>query len=339
MSQKTKTKTPVSELRKDLVSNTWVVVADKRSGRPRSFKKKAEKKITGEELKKEKERCPFCHLDKKENLLTYKKKNGAWSLRVIPNDFPAFIHKTSLNIHDEGPFRVMNGVGFCEVIITRSHTKQVSQMTVPEITEIIDAFQVRYLALMNQRHIKYISIFQNYGKEAGASIKHPHFQLIATPMVDPDIYRSLHGSRKYFESNHECVHCVMLEWEMKSKKRIVFENDEFVVLCPFASRIAFETRIYPKRHLAYFERTGTKLKIQLAEAVGFALARIKKQLGDPAYNFFLHTAPCDGRTYDHYHWHFEILPKISIWAGFELGTGTEICSVKPEKAAEILRKK
>ena len=130
----------------------------------------------------------------------------------------------------------------------------------------------------------------------------------------------------------------MLEWDLEENQRIIYQNKEFVVLVPFASRVAFEIRIYPKEHHAYFERIKDKEKDLLADALKQALARIFKGLNDPAYNFFLHTAPCDGKDYNHYHWHLEILPKTSVWAGFELGTGIEISTVEPEKAAEYLRK-
>ena len=130
----------------------------------------------------------------------------------------------------------------------------------------------------------------------------------------------------------------MLDFDLKMGQRIVFENRDFLVVCPFASRIAFETRIYPKRHLAYFERIKDDEKDFLAEAFKAAFSKIYKALNNPDYNFFLHTAPCDGRNYDHYHWHFEILPKTSTWAGFELGTGIEISTIEPEKAAEYLKK-
>jgi UDPglucose--hexose-1-phosphate uridylyltransferase len=208
---------------------------------------------------------------------------------------------------------------------------------VEKIKQVIDAYQERYLALMNEKLINYVSIFHNHGKEAGASIFHPHSQIIATPVIDPDLRRSLDGSQHFFEAQGKCVHCAMLEWDLEEKSRIIFENDKFVVLSPFAAKVAFETRIYPKEHKAYFERIKEDEKIKLAEALQVALNKICKGLVDPAYNFFIHTSPCDGKSYDHYHWHFEILPKTSVWAGFELGTGIQISTIEPEKAAEYLR--
>ena len=325
----------VSELRRDLVSGTWVVIATGRAKRPETFKKERREKT-----KESPRKCPFCNLASPEEIndtLIYKKSNNDWSLRVIPNKFPAFVHSDDLNKREEGPYNVMDGIGFHEVIITRDHYRQIAQFNIQETAEVIDAYQERYLTLMNKKFINYISIFHNHGKEAGASVVHPHSQLIAMPVIDPDIARSLFGSANYYQSNRQCVHCEMIGWEMEEKKRIIFENKDFVVFCPFVPRCAFETRIYPKRHKSYFERINNEEKKNLAEVLQIALAKIYNGLNDPSYNFFIHTAPCDGHSYDHYHWHLEILPKTSIWAGFELGTGIEISTIRPEDAAEYLR--
>jgi len=324
----------LSELRQDLVSGAWVVIATSRAKRPDDFKSKIIQKPDDSS----EENCFFCDaVNKTKPLLIYEKSAGDWTLAVIPNKYPAFDFSTKLDRRTEGPFSVVNGVGYHEVIITRDHAKHIALMSTPQVMEIINAYQERYLNLMNKRFVDYISIFHNHGAAAGASISHPHSQLIAMPIVDPDVHRSLNGSANYWHQNKECVHCVMIEWEKSDKKRIVFENKDFVAFCPFASRAAFEVRIYPKFHSPYFERITPESKIQLAEALRIVLAKINLGLDNPAYNFFLHTAPCDGKDYPHYHWHFEIMPKTSIWAGFELSTGIEISTIEPEKAAEFLR--
>ena len=326
-----------SQLRRDLVSGTWVVYSTKRDKRPDFSKKKVEKKESKEDIKN----CPFCKegiLNQEKDTLVYLKSNGDWSLKVFPNKFPALCSEYK-NIYrrEHGPFEVIDGVGYHEVLVTENHQKDIPDLELESVAEIIDAYQERYLALMNKKHIKYICIFKNHGVEAGASIKHPHSQIVAMPVIDPDVFRSLSGSEEYYKSHLECVHCTMIEWERESGKRIIFENEEFVVVCPFVSRVPFEMRIYPKRHLSYFERITDEQKIKLAETMKFCLSKLKKNLNNPAYNLFLHTAPCNGQIYDHYHWHFEIFPKTNIWAGLELSTGIEVCSVIPERAARILR--
>jgi UDPglucose--hexose-1-phosphate uridylyltransferase len=331
-----------SELRYDLVSKDWVVIATGRAKRPEMFRKEKKKKEVVP-----KKQCPFCNISTQEkpSLIINKGKEldckygfpKDWTTVVIPNKYPAFSKSDSLNERTDGPYRIKDGVGFHEVVVTKDHNKQLGQLSINEIKEVIDAYQERYLDLMNEKMVSYISIFQNQGKEAGASVVHPHSQIIALPLIDPDLQASINGSETYFKENKRCVHCDMLKWDMKDKRRIVFENDEFVVLVPFASRVAFETRIYPKVHHAYFERITDGQKDYFAEALKVALNKLHKALNDPAYNFFIHTAPCDGKDYNHYHWHLEILPKTQIWAGFELGAGIEISTIEPEKAAEYLR--
>jgi len=336
-----KTRFP-SELRMDLVSKDWVVIATGRARRPETFKKNGKPKQIIP-----KKGCPFCDLGNQEKpVLAF--LNGRkisvekgipkkWTTIVIPNKFPAFARSDNLNERAEGPYQLMDGVGFHEVVVTADHEKQIAKFSKEETKEVIDVYQERYLDLMNEKFVHYISIFHNNGYEAGASVAHPHSQIIAIPTTDPDIQASLKGSFQFSQAQKKCVHCAMLAWEMEQKTRIIFENKDFLALAPFASRVAFEIRIYPKEHHAYFERITDAEKWSLAETFNVAISKLYKALNDPPYNFFLHTAPCDGKNYDHYHWHFEILPKTSTWAGFELGAGIEISTIEPEKAAEFLR--
>lgn len=324
---KKRTRRTISELRFDIVSEDWVVIATGRAKRPETFKK--EKR----EIVEEKGKCPFCDLSEQLPPV-YNSKN----IVVIPNLYPAFSIGNNLNERDIGPYRVMDGVGFHEVIVIKEHEKDVTDFSLDEMKELVDCYQARYLELKSKPYVNYISIFHNHGKEAGASIVHPHSQLIAIPMIDPDLNRSLNGSKRYWQYHNKCPHCVMLYWDIKDGQRVIFENKDFVVLCPFASHLAFEVRIYPKDHQAYFEKIDDSKKVTLAEALMISLKTLFKGLDDPPYNFFLHTAPCDEKEYGHYHWHFEILPKTNIPAGFELGTGIEISTIEPEKAAKYLRK-
>jgi len=329
-----------SELRFDLVSKDWVVIATGRAKRPEMFKKEKEKFI--EDPKKA---CPFCKIETQQRpTLIYvngKKKpvlSKDWTLAVIPNKYPAVVAGDSLNERAEGPYQKMDGIGFHEVVVTRDHSKDMSLMGAERVKEVMDAYQERYLDLMNEKYINYISIFHNHGKRAGASITHPHSQIMAIPVTDPDIENSLINSRRYWEFHEKCLHCEMIKWDREDGRRIVFENDDFIAVCPFASRMAFTVRIYPKAHSSYFERVNNEQKKALAEVFSSVLSKLRKALGDPSYNFFLRTSPCDGKDHNHYHWHFEILPRTSIQAGFEFGAGIEISTIEPETAAEYLRK-
>lgn len=340
---KTKQHKIPSELRFDLVGKDWVVIATGRARRPETFKK--ETRIETGVSKKD---CPFCNISNQERpvLAFYKGKKldlekkipEKWTTVVFPNKYPAFSINGSLRERAEGPHQLMDALGFHEVLVTRDHKKQMAQFSLKEIKEVIDAYQERYLDLMNEKFVNYVSVFHNHGAEAGATIVHPHSQIIAIPVVDPDVHRSLVNSQQYFKIHKKCVHCAMSEWDIEDRRRVVFENKQFLVLCPFASRVSFEIAITPKEHLAYFERINEEQKKYLAEAFQAALSKLYKALGDPAYNFYLHTSPCDGKNYDFYHWHWVILPKTSTWAGFELCTGIEISTIEPEKAAEYLRK-
>ncbi len=326
--KKTKLKFP-SELRFDLISKDWVVIATGRAKRPETFKKE---KRNVEEIPQEK--CPFCKIKGQEKpVLVYP------NTIVIPNKYPAFIPYSKLEEKKEGEFyEKINAVGFHEVVITRDHKKSLGQLSIKKVKEVFDVYQKRYLDLMNKNFVNYISIFHNHGKEAGASIAHSHSQIITTPLIDVDLKRALLNSENYYKNTGKCIYCQMNEWEKKVKKRIVFENKEFLVVCPFASKSAFQVIISPKKHLSYFEKITEKEKRFLSEAFQSTLQKLYQGLADPAYNFYLHTAPCDGKDYPFYHWHWTILPKTATWAGFELGARMEISTIEPEKAAAYLRK-
>jgi len=343
MIKKTEKITFPSELRYDLVSKDWVVIATGRARRPETFKK--EKRQKKSLSKKE---CPFCNIESQEKpvltLVNGKKVSGQaipsnWTVIVIPNKYPAFLPFPDLGKKTEGGiYQKMNAVGFHEVVITRDCNRSLGQLEVKKVKEVIDAFQKRYSELMKKKFVNHISILHNHGAEASASVFHPHSQIIATYLVDVDLNKALSNSKKYYTKTKKCISCQMTNWERKVRERIVFENKEFLAVCPFASKSSFEIIISPKKHLSNFERITEKEKWQLAEAFKAALGKLYTGLNDPAYNFYLHTAPCDGKEYPYYHWHWTILPKTSIWGGFELGTGMEISTIEPEKAAEYLRK-
>ena len=262
-----------------------------------------------------------------------------WTTVLIPNKYPAFLPEPKVReIIEGGLYQKVNAVGYHELVITRDHEKTFATLPVERVKEVIDVYQRRYLMLAKEKFVNYVSIFYNHGQQAGASQPHPHSQLITTPLIDIDLKQALNNSEKYFKAKNKCVYCQMLAWEKKVKQRIVFENKSFLVICPFASKAAFEMIITPKKHSAYFEKISEPDKWLLAEALKTALLKLYKGLGDPAYNFYLHTAPCDGANYNYYHWHWTILPKTKPWAGFEIGTRIEISAIEPEKAAAYLKK-
>ena len=332
-----KQKTKFSELRQDIISGDWVVIANSRGKRPDDF---AGELKSSEDSSQE--GCIFCDPEEskqEKDVLIYNTEDGDWSLRVFPNKFPAFSRPIGGKIQhqEEGPYFWMDGVGYHEVIVTKDHFERIGSMDDLKVAEILDAFQTRYLDLMNKKSVRYIEIFHNQGASAGASVFHPHSQLAAIPVVSPYINLELAGAESYHKSHKKCVFCDIIEWEKEVDRRVIFENDNFIGVCPFASRKAFEVWVMPKKHNPYFERMDTEDKIQAGEALNQVIRKINEVLNNPDLNFYLHTSPCDGKDYPHYHWHIEILPKTSIWAGFELSTGIEISTIEPEKAALALK--
>jgi len=324
------------------VSGDWVVVATGRAKRPHEFSE--EKRV---KFKQPERKCPFEKLIK-EDLLSVCAKDSEnpeknWWVQAVRNKYPAFTSSEKCpQIKEYEVFKSLEGVGRHEVIITRHHERDFAEMTNEEAELVVRAYQERFLAIREDECVKYISIFQNHGQKAGASISHPHSQIIAIPVIPPDIGRSFAGSGRYFEKHKECVHCVVLAAEIKEKKRVIWENKDFLVIAPYASKTAFEMRIFPKSHNAHFEEITSEERFSLADALRAALDKIYKGLKNPDYNFFIHTAPApagrrNGAEYDHYHWHLEIIPKTNVWAGFEIGTGIEISTIAPEDAAEFLR--
>ena len=334
-----------SELRRDIVNGDWVLVATGRRRRPQQFAKPAADKPTS------KKDCPFENPQKDGNgpaFLWYTKSSegsgeppSGWVLQVIKNKFPAVLHHSGrtcpVPIRD-GIYEKMIGIGFHEVLVTRSHTKFLADSSNQEIEYVVRAYRDRILAHKAEKCLEYIFIFHNHGRAAGASVWHSHSQIIALPIIPPDVRRSLAGAKLYWLDTKKCVHCEVGKREKIKKERIIYQNKKFIVLAPFASHTAFEVRIFPLEHQSSFEDIDQESCKYFADALGTILKKIKRALKNPAYNFFIHTAPIVDGDYSYYHWHLEILPKTSTFAGVELGTGIEVLAISPEEAASYLRK-
>jgi UDPglucose--hexose-1-phosphate uridylyltransferase len=327
----------VSELRQDIVMGEWVVIATTRGERPGDLAIKSAD--TSQDISK----CPFEDpFLEQEPLLVQLKEGGVdpkkdWSLVVLRNKFPAFTKGDCTIFEKEGPYLKTGSIGHHEVVILKEHGKFIPDISLDEVCSMIDAYHRRFIEISKDECVRYISVFHNHGKEAGASIGHLHSQIIASSVLPVNVKRSLCGAKKYFEKNGKCVHCDVIDFELKDKKRIVFENDKFIVVVPFASKIAFQMEIFPKEHQSSFSMLKKEDVYFFAEALQSTITKLKKGVNDPPFNFFIHTTPVKNSEFEHYHWHLEILPKTAIWAGFELGTGMEISAVIPEDAAEFLR--
>lgn len=325
----------LSEFRQDLVSGEWILFSTARGKRLIKEKKK-------KEFYQSKEDCPFEDPEGsgQEIVWAYPDKKS-WQVMVIKNKFPAVKEGICGPSKKFGPFLIHDAIGNHEVIVFRDHDKGLGDLELKEISSIINVYKKRYQEIAVQAGCtKYIMIFNNYGPEAGASIYHPHSQIISTPILPPDVKRSLEGAYKFYKKNKKRVYDVIINWEIDQKKRIIYENDFFIAFCPFFSKSPYEIRIFSKESHSHFEKMPDSLDEYLADILSKVFRKIKVALNNPSYNFFIHTAPLDPNLeniHEFYHWHIEILPKLSIPAGFEMGTGIDINFIDPDQAAEILR--
>jgi len=232
----------------------------------------------------------------------------------------------------------MNGVGAHEVIIeTPDHEADLSMLSEDHIAEVIRICQERMLDLQGDTRLRYILLFKNQGVSAGASLEHTHMQLIATPILPKRVIEELEDAKRHYDYKERCIFCDIVREETRSGKRVIVENDYFVAVEPFAPRIPYETWILPKKHDASFEYSTTAELVPLASVLKETLQRINATLSFPPYNFMVHTAPCKQSDLLYYHWHIEIMPKLTRVAGFEWGSGFYINPVSPENAAVHLR--
>lgn len=333
-----------SEFRKDLVSGEWVLIAPGRSTRPHA--------PGGEHEPREvpaTDSCPFNDPQasgNEEPVLVF--LNGeqvpdtsrGWTAQVIPNKYPAVVPGICGEPERTGPFLTHPAYGFHELVITRDHTRTFAQFSDDETREVLEVFRRRYKDISKDECGDYISIFHNWGPTAGASVYHSHSQIISTPVIPPEVLGSIEGADAFFQQNATPVHARLIDWEVDKGDRILFENELFIAFCPFVSKTPYEVRIFPKKHNPRFETSSREELAACAQALNTVLRAIHTALDDPDLNFYIHTAPVTkdpSLSYDFYYWHLEIVPRISIFAGFELGTAVHINVVDPDDAARELR--
>ncbi len=327
------------ELRKDPITGRWVIISTDRAKRPSDFVRSSTK-IEGKGF------CPFCYGNESKTppeVLAFGRNGGGrntagWSVRVVPNKFPALGIEGDLDREGEGMFDRMNGVGAHEVIVeTPDHRQTLASLPPRAIEEVFWAFRDRVLDLKNDKRFRYVLIFKNHGDAAGASLEHTHSQLIALPIVPKRVLEELEGARHYYREKERCIFCDVIHQEIETGTRIIGENDQFITLAPYAPRFPFEMWMLPKQHGSAFENNQSSVYASLARAFKDNLQRMDAVLDHPAYNFVLHTSPIGEESNEHYHWHFEIMPKLTKVAGFEWGTGFYICPTPPEESAHFLR--
>ncbi|MBI4561253.1 MAG: galactose-1-phosphate uridylyltransferase [Candidatus Rokubacteria bacterium] len=326
------------ELRKDPVVGRWVIISTERGQRPSDFAPDPVKPKGGP--------CVFCPGNEGKTppeILASRSPDSApnapgWSIRVVSNKFPALRIEGELEPSGEGLYDRMNGIGAHEVIIeTPDHHATLASLPASAVSEVFRAFRERIVDLKKDPRFEYVLIFKNHGEAAGASLEHPHSQLIATPIVPIMVAEELAGSARYFRLKERCVWCDIIRQERQDGGRVILEEDGFIALAPFAPRFPFETWILPESHHSAYEEISPEEASAMARAVGELLRRMNQVLTDPPFNFMLHTAPLKDPVADHFHWHLEVIPKLTKVAGFEWGSGFFINPIPPEEAVRYLR--
>ena len=336
------------ELRKDPVIGRWVIVATERSRRPVHQR---EQSYAGEDGQP----CPFCEgnesLTPKEIYALRKAQGKAdkpgWELRVVPSIAPILGIEGGFARRGKGLYDLMAGIGAHEIIIeTNRHIANMADLPQERIVQILNCYMERMNDLQKDKRFKYVLVFKNYGQPAGGGRhRHTRSQLIATPVNPKRVKEELIGARRYYEYHDRCVFCDIIRQEIETGERVVADMDGFVAVVPFASRFPFEVWIFPKKHSPDFVSLDTRQRVNLARIMKKVLRKLKVGLDDPAYNYVIHTAPfrravAPGywKTLDaDFHWHIEIMPRMTHVAGFEWGTGFYICPLKPEDTARFLR--
>jgi len=336
----------MNEMRKDYLLNRWVVIATKRKHRPTDFAKRVRERSVGV--------CPLClgneHMTppavlvylpsdegvkKERDLNGFRHKN--WLIRCVPNLYPAFIppeHGRGIDVK-ESPI-LARAVGHHEVLVESPHHREhPSVARVSQLVHLVNAYLDRLKDLSAKDYIRYVSIFRNHGRDAGASLSHAHTQLITTPFIPRTVDEELEASRESWGKGGGCVFCDILDKE-KDSSRFIWESDHFLVFAPWASVHPFEFWMFPKRHQSTLLDISQSEAKALAKALRMCFGGLRSLLRDPPYNFGFHMAPSKG-AHDYYHWHLEVYPKLTIWAGFEKSTGMFINVMPPEDAAESLR--
>lgn len=327
----------MTELRKDPVVGRWVIISTERAKRPHEFPPEPAPRTEGV--------CPLCPGSERmtpPEILGYRQggqpNDPNWTLRVVPNKFPALRIEGDLGKAADGIYDRMHGIGAHEVVI-ESERHDVDLFDLPEkrFEDVLWAYRDRLLDLKKDNRFKSVLIFKNHGAAAGASLSHSHSQLIALPVIPKRVMEEMNGCLEYYRFRDRCLFCDIVVQEMDQKVRIVEETGEFLAFSPYAPRFPFETWIVPKRHQCAYEMIEGDQAKALAAVFRRTLRRLNLALENPPFNFIVHSAPFQERAVDFFHWHIEIMPKLTKVAGFEWGSGFYINPTPPEESAKYLR--
>jgi len=326
------------ELRQNFFTKEWVIIAKERAKRPEELATHRPPKVVPPFV----ETCVFCPGNEAKTPPEVQRLPSdsptSWQVRIVPNKFGALSRDAKPTRLIRRSHRTMEGFGVHDVIIdTPNHAEVVALMPQAHLANLIRAYKSRYDTLSHDPRIAHITIFKNHGLEGGASLEHPHSQLVATPVISNQVKDRLEEALRHFDEFGECMFCEVVQQELNDPERIVLETEHFVALEPFASPTPFCTHIYPRRHMASFGDISAPEIVDLARNLGMVLAKIYHGLENPDFNFTIRSAPAEWVGVRYFHWYLSIIPRLTRVAGFELGSGMFINTVLPEAAAEFLR--
>jgi len=343
----TSTPTVANEMRKDYLIDRWTVIATMRKKRPTDFKRTIE----------ERKQVGVCALEHGNEHMTppavliYLPTNGGirkdkdqdslrhknWLIRCVPNLYPAFTppQKDETSTTAKTAFVEYRASGHHEVLVeSPNHDEHPGTARLSQLIHVVNACVDRFRELSSKPYVRHVSVFRNHGLEAGASLSHAHTQIIATPLVPKTVEEELKAGDEVFKKEERCAFCSIIRKEEESD-RFIWKNDNFVVFAPWASVHPFEFWIFPKRHRSSILDLSQSEVASFAKTLRVSMGALKTLLNDPPYNYGFHQLT--NSVFSHYHWHLEVYPRLSIWAGFEKSTGMFINVVSPEDAAANLR--
>lgn len=323
------------ELRQNIITGDWVVVAPERAKRPKDF-------IIPKSVIIVNDNCPFCvdsdGYKQNKSLIKLETKD----IYVVENRFPAFVENESQKsvrsfYPEEGFYRARASVGDHEVVIIKDHTNSLLKFSKSLMNDMFEVIRERYIWIKDHEKVASIIPIYNHGAEAGASLDHPHAQIFASGIIANEVNRELEGADRYYGINGACVYCDIVTHESREKVRVLYENEHFIAFNFYAPRFPFETWIMPKKHESQFEETSKASMTDFADAMTKVCGMIDKTLENPPLNFFIHTLPTIHDNSDSYHWHIEIAPRVSRYGGFELSSDIIINTMPPEEATGYLK--
>jgi len=329
----------MSELRQNIVYKEWVIIAKERSKRPHDFIDDSPKLVSDKVYD---ENCPLCpgNEEKFPNTEIWKIADGRgrWVVKSILNKYPAVTADVEYKWQENGIFRAISGYGVHEVLIeTPVHNVHPALMKVNDLSKVMYSYKQRVLEISKMNDVEYVVIFRNHGYKAGASLVHPHSQILALPIIPRDVKIRVEEAFKYYSDHGVCVFCRMINDEMKSGERVIFESDYFVSFVLYAASSPFHSWILPKRHSSRFSDITDEEINDLAGHLKVVLGKLYKGISNPDYNYILRTSPFPYGKNKFFHWYITIVPRLTRSAGFELGSGMFINPSIPEEDAKFLR--